>query len=74
MEIWGHLVCLNKCIRTAVSTCVVPMRFQSVMDYGQVREHGTLTERDADRQGGTIPKQREARKKETKQTERSRVN
>ena len=45
-ETRGHLVCLNSCIRTAASvcTCVVPMRFQSVMDRGQVGKHGTPAE------------------------------
>lgn len=45
MEIWGHLVCLNSCIRTAafVCTCVAPMPLQSVVDCGQVEEHGTQT-------------------------------
>ncbi len=66
MEMQGHLVCLNSCIRMSVCTCVVPMRFQSVMDCGQVEEHGTLTERerDADRRRERFPSQERQEKRD----------
>lgn len=71
MEIRGHLVCLNSCIRTAafVCTCVVPMRFQSVVDCGQVEKHGTQTgNRSACL---SVSQTKRGNKTETKKSERS---